>query len=359
MKNPQMRNTVREERNEKLDSIGFVWDGRLDTGRAADTHWDTRFEQLVQYQRTHGHCDVPKNYELNRELGHWVSNQRRCRHGKKSLRDVRVAKLMSIGFRLSKFNTNTSIWNTRLEQLIEYKRTHGNFYVPRSYERNQELARWVSNQRVFKNKNSLSQDRVAQLESIGFVWDKRSTGWDIRFAQLVEYNQIHGNCAVPSRYEPNKELGRWVVNLRRYLDGTHSMPKDRVAKLKSLGFTFADTGAAASHSWDSLFEELRDYLRTHGDCNVPEENFHCNPSLGNWVSKQRHDYEMKCAGGDQTAIMTAEHEAKLNLLGFSWVRSHAPASCSNDNNSNVRLCPDKVTSESLPTVNRQRTNDQP
>jgi hypothetical protein len=154
------------------------------------------------------------------------------------------------------------IWNTRFEQLVEYERTHGNCDVPRNYERNQELASWVHNQLVFNSRKSLPKDhRVAKLESIGFDWDRRTTVWDIRFEQLVEYNQIHGNCAVPTRYEPNEELGCWVVNLRRYLDGTHSMPKDRVAKLESLGFMFADTTTAdttAGHSWDFFFEELRE-----------------------------------------------------------------------------------------------------
>jgi hypothetical protein len=50
--------------------------------------------------------------------------------------------------------------------------------------------------------------------------------------------------------------------------------------------------------------------------------------------------------------MAAEHEAKLNLLGFSWVRRYSPAG-SNDNND--VLCPDKVTSEGL-TPNEEAQN---
>jgi hypothetical protein len=52
--------------------------------------------------------------------------------------------------------------------------------------------------------------------------------------------------------------------------------------------------------------------------------------------------------------MTAEKEAKLNVLGFSWVKRQSPAG-SNDDNNNV-ICPDEVTSESLP-MKRQRTSD--
>jgi hypothetical protein len=124
------------------------------------------------------------------------------------------------------------------------------------------------------------------------------------------------------------------------------MRKDRRAKLESIGFRFGQ--AKKSDSWETFFEELRDYLRNHGDCNVPEK-YRLNPSLGEWVRKQRHDYSLKC-GGDQGA-MAAEHEAKLNALGFSWVKKHSPAG--SNGNSKV-LCPDEVASERLTPMNRQR-----
>ncbi len=139
--------------------------------------------------------------------------------------------------------------------------------VPSHYESIQELGRWVSNQQSFKGKNTLHKDRVAKLESIGFVWARRKNFWCVRFEQLVEYKQIHGNCDVPGYYEPNQELGRWVVS-QRWLEGKNSLQQDRVAKLKAIGFTFAAIHKKAhdkSDDWDSCFEELRDYLRNHGD----------------------------------------------------------------------------------------------
>jgi hypothetical protein len=194
--------------------------------------------------------------------------------------------------------------------------------VPKKYECNPELGRWVVNQRFLKKgKDSLHKDRVAKLESIGFVWDKRNGDWDFRFEQLVEYKRTHGNSDVPFHYELNQELGRWVVN-QRYLVGKNSLRKDRAAKLESIGFTFAGQEANKSDDWVSFFEELRDYLRVHGDCNVPEK-YDLNPSFGEWVRKQRDDYSLQC-GGHQSA-MTAEREAKLNVLGFSWVSRHSPA----------------------------------
>jgi hypothetical protein len=117
------------------------------------------------------------------------------------------------------------------------------------------------------------------------------------------------------------------------------MPNDRVAKLESIGFQ-ADCHAKKSDDWDTFFEELREYVRNHGDCNVPE-TYHLNPSLVECIRKQRHDYSLRC-GGDKSA-MTAEREAKLNALGFLWEKRESPLIVGS--NDNTVICADEVTSE--------------
>jgi hypothetical protein len=42
--------------------------------------------------------------------------------------------------------------------------------------------------------------------------------------------------------------------------------------------------------------------------------------------------------------MTAERDAKLNALGFSWEKREPPSVGSNDN---IISCPDKITSERM------------
>jgi hypothetical protein len=337
-------NKLSEERKAKLDSIGFIWARRK-------VAWDTRFEELVEYKRTYGNCNVREKdeLELNKPLGRWVSEQR-CLNSKHSLRKDRLAKLDSIGFVWAGTRVG---WDTRFEELVGYKRVYGHCDLREKDELNNGLGRWVREQCFLDSKKLLRKDRVAKLDSIGFGWARRHSrhvSWEIRFQQLVEYKQTYGNCEPPKKYEHNMELGRWVKN-QRYLEGKNSMPKYHRAKLESIGFRFATGQGKKSDGWDAFFEELRDYLRNHGDCNVPEE-YRLNPSLSLWVRKQRHDYSLKC-GGDQGA-MAAEHEAKLNVLGFSWAKRQSSVG-SNDNNNNV-LCPDKVTSESLTPMTRQRTS---
>jgi hypothetical protein len=256
----------------------------------------------------------------------------------------RVAKLESIGF-CDESDSNDRpilgpkqvVWDIRFQQLVEYKWNHnGNCDVPLQYESNQELGRWVSRQHSLLKGKKMRSDRVAKLESIGYrIGQDIVRGWDFRFQQLADYKRVYGNCDVPFRYESNPQLGRWVSKQRSVLK-CKKLRQDRVVKLESIGFQVGQ--ARRSEDWEIFFEDLRGYVRNQGDCNVPE-NYHLNPSLVEWVREQRQDYSLRC-GGNKSA-MTAEREAKLNVLGFVWERRESQASL----NVNTIPCPDQITSE--------------
>jgi hypothetical protein len=96
--------TIRKDRKEKLQSIGFVW--RTDPSdknkrTASDKNssnvrqsWDAMFDRLVKYREVHGDCKVPYKYE-DAKLGKWVSNQR---YSRASMNTHRLERLNSIGF---------------------------------------------------------------------------------------------------------------------------------------------------------------------------------------------------------------------------------------------------------------------
>jgi len=68
-------------------------------------------------------------------------------------------------------------------------------------------------------------------------------------------------------------------------------------------------------TWSDMFEELKKYKETHGNCAVPVK---CpsHKHLALWVQKQRRQYrEMKKGRSTQ---MTAERSDLLNGLGFVW-----------------------------------------
>ena len=113
-------------------------------------------------------------------------------------------------------------WYSRLQELIKYKIQHGDCNVPQKYPPNPQLGVWVNKQRMEKKfldenqKSSITPYKLQALEQIGFVWAKRKgqPSWDARFAELKAYLEKHGDCNVPTKYNANPALGRWVSTQR-------------------------------------------------------------------------------------------------------------------------------------------------
>jgi hypothetical protein len=180
-------NRLTEERVGVLDSLGFVWDVvQADN----EERWKKRFNDLVEFQRVHGHCNAAQSTDL----GKWVKMQRE-----------------------TKAETDLKKAGTRPKRK--------------------------------KQRPCLSDERIAKLETIGFQWRvaKPPVGWESRFEQLKEYRSVHGHCNVPQSYEPDKPFGRWVMKQRcersQKLRGLKSqMTAERESKLNEIGFEWNAPG---------------------------------------------------------------------------------------------------------------------
>merc|ERR1740139_1756110 len=195
-----MRLKMSKERASKLDSIGFTW------GAMLDVRWEIMFEELRKFKDSEGHCNVPKSYSDNLELGNWVSNHRAKRL---KVSKERASKLDSIGFN---WRTMPDVrWEIMLEELRKFKDREGHCNVPYNYSDNHELGRWVMKLRAKRLK--LSKERASKLDSIGFTWGTmQDTRWEIMFEELRKFRDREGHCNVPRNYSDNQELGNWVSN---------------------------------------------------------------------------------------------------------------------------------------------------
>ena len=173
----------------ELEAIGFVWNVGYDgnTNARNDELWNQRLDELKEYRKKYGNCNVPNRYSANKSLGKWVRNQRHYyklkENGKSSsMTDERILELEAIGF-VWKVGfdglTADELWNQRLEELKEYREKHGNCYVPQRYSANKSLGQWVINQRHYYKlkengkKSTMTDERILELEAIGFVWKAR------------------------------------------------------------------------------------------------------------------------------------------------------------------------------------------
>jgi len=151
----------------RLDALGFLWDPQR-------TRWETRFAELRAYVRRTGSAAVRVN---DGSLGNWVMHQRvqyaRRRRGKLSpLRDDQIQALDSVGF---VWRVGGYSWYDCFEQLAKHAQETGSADVPSDYW-DRELVKWIADQRYEYPKyrtgdeTELTDDRVEDLEDIGFNW---------------------------------------------------------------------------------------------------------------------------------------------------------------------------------------------
>lgn len=76
---------------------------------------------------------------------------------------------------------NASKWNLKYQELRAFKEDHGHCLVPTRFKRNPSLAFWVMHQRAYYRallrgeQTYLTEERIGLLNSIGFVWEVRSS----------------------------------------------------------------------------------------------------------------------------------------------------------------------------------------
>jgi hypothetical protein len=158
-------NKLRPDRKRILDEIGFAWTVHGAHRNYDDKLWHQQHEKLVKFQRTHGHCMVPRTYEKDKcLLGRWVDRQRTL-HKNNKMRPDREDLLDKIGFAWKDDG-----WHRQYQQLVKFKQKKGHCMVPHVFEQDKSLGKWVNTQRYYHKHNKLRQGRKERLDAIGFVW---------------------------------------------------------------------------------------------------------------------------------------------------------------------------------------------
>jgi hypothetical protein len=162
---------LNEEKVKQWEAVGFQ------RSLKRSLKWSDRLEELKAFADQNGHVRVPKLYPENPQLGRWVINQRTqyryYKEGKTSkLNEEKVKQLEAVGFQRSL--KRSLKWSDRLEELKAFADQNGHVRVPKLYRENQQLGRWVANQRTqdryYKEgkTSTLNEEKVKQLEAVGF-----------------------------------------------------------------------------------------------------------------------------------------------------------------------------------------------
>ena len=172
--------TIEPYQEELLNRVDFEWTPKQGPD---GTKWWARYEELKKYKETHGNCNVARR---EGKLGYWVGAQRtqyrNNLNGKiPALTQERIGLLNELGFDWGE-EVNYTAWDSRFEELKEYKLKHGHANVPWRWIHNRPLAHWVVTQRnkykALKDgkQTNLTQEQIEKMESIGFSWSTGGTG---------------------------------------------------------------------------------------------------------------------------------------------------------------------------------------
>jgi len=327
---PLLRNN-RKNNNDGDDSNGNR-QHHPNQHRSAFGRW---IDDLMHYRaKNGGDSNVPLKYVEHPGLGNFVNRQRteyrKLLQGKaSSMTRTKIRELDRVDFTWSVREGGHASWESRLDELRDYQRTHGHTNVPKNHPPNPSLGYWVNEQRFqyrrwVRGKSSyMNPAKMSRLNSLGFKWTLRESKrpWEDWMGELRKYGAEHGHVNVPLKYDRNVPLGSFVNNqrseYRRMRQGKQSsMTEEKVQELEKMGFLWNVRDARTP--WNVRLEELRQYKEKHGDCNVPN-NWPENQPLSSWVSKQRQQYKLYGRGGGSTSChLTEVRVNQLNELGFDW-----------------------------------------
>lgn len=203
------------------------------------------YQRLVQYKTEHGHCLVPRKYDRDQKLSTWVETQRVLwnrdyrKINPKAAVEAAVATAAAASIALADYDAsnveaptpgvyefvplttapnglgmNTEVYSNS-SGLAPGDCSNGNTSGTGVVASNAGMsASPVTIAAAADRGRRLTQERKRKLDEVGFVWSLRAKRiedhWDEMFKQLLEYRDEHGDCLVPSRYESNLKLGKWV-----------------------------------------------------------------------------------------------------------------------------------------------------
>jgi hypothetical protein len=194
-------------------------------------------------------------------------------------------------------------WDEMFKSLVAYKKEHKSSNVPRRYEKDPKLGKWISHQREFyaDNNSKISVERIRRLDSIGFVWKigKEVVPWVEMYQRLVAYKKQHKSTNVPWKYEKDPRLGNWVYKQRASYT-KKELSIDRINRLESISFVWDPHDT----KWMEMYNKLVEYKKQNKSTLVPQR-YTEDPPLGPWVNTQRLVYNKGNLSGKRQKLLNS------------------------------------------------------
>lgn len=248
--------------------------------------WDMYYASAKQYYKENGNLEVPARYitEEGYALGSWLNNQKAIRKGTivGKLSEDQIQKLNSIGMI---WDSLDYFWEQNFKLAKEYYLTYGNLDIPTNYKstNGKHLGNWILRQRQLYKSNSLTDEQIKKLDSIGMDWmDRVDRIWENRFLEAKNYSEEYANLSVPKNYRTKTDfpLGIWIQK-QRSLYKNNKISEDRIKRLTDVGMNWNPD------DWESRFNLAKQYYEEHGNINISQKEVIQGVWLGKWIVSQK------------------------------------------------------------------------
>lgn len=248
--------------------------------------WDVYYASAKQYYKENGNLEVPARYitEEGYALGSWLNNQKAIHKGiiVGKLTEDQIQKLDSIGMI---WDSLDYFWKQNFRLAKEYYLAHGNLDVPTNFKSKdgKHLGNWILRQRQLYKSNSLTDEQIKKLDSIGMDWmDRVDRVWENGFIEAKNYSEEYGNLSVPKNYrsKTNYPLGIWLQR-QRSLYKNNKISEDRIKRLTDVGMNWNPD------NWESRFNLVKQYYEEHGNINISQKEVIQGVWLGKWIVSQK------------------------------------------------------------------------
>jgi len=129
--------------------------------------------------------------------------------------------------------------------------------------------------------------------------------WTEWFNEFLEFKRKYGTTKIPYKKKEYTPLRQWC-NTQRAAYKIH-MPKDRIEKLKNIGFEFEIHKTA----WSNSYNELEEYNKRIGNIDIryKDPNYY---KLSVWLNNQKRFY--------RSGKLKPDRIEKLKKLGATWIK---------------------------------------
>jgi len=227
----------------------------------------------------------------------------------------RIERLNSIGFVWSALD---AAFEAGLQHLSDYYNATTSFSMPKDFVNDAGfgLERWQSQQREKKAKGdpTLTPDRIARLETIGFVWDPDEAQWTEKFELTEKLANEKGSVL---KIKAEDEIDgfrpyRWII-AQRQLENKEQFA-NRIELLTTLPGWVWNTHEAAFEAGLAVMTRYQ-HAKKHANPSSGE-NFEGFP-IYSWANKRRTEKSKN------DPKLTPERIAALDQLGFVWSADEA------------------------------------